>query len=157
NGTFDSLGAPVTPSSLYLAQLGERLGPSALTNIGYDSSGCVDFSLSATPSSRTVTAAAVTRDHAAAAPAPGGHTAGNLSVSGLPSGATASFNPDSISDGAGSSTLTVSTSSATPAGTYTLTISGASGSFSHSDAVTLAVNSSATLPPGWSDADVGAT
>jgi hypothetical protein len=34
-GIFDSQGAPVTPSSLYLAQLRERLGDDALVNIGY--------------------------------------------------------------------------------------------------------------------------
>lgn len=36
-GTFDSHGQPVTPRSLYLAQLQERLGPQALTNIGFSS------------------------------------------------------------------------------------------------------------------------
>lgn len=36
NGIIDSHGAPVTPGSLYLAQLRERLGPQALRNIGYD-------------------------------------------------------------------------------------------------------------------------
>jgi hypothetical protein len=35
NGIFDSPGAPVTPASLYLAQLCERLGPRAVANIGY--------------------------------------------------------------------------------------------------------------------------
>ena len=35
SGIFDSHGMPVTPSSLYLAQLCERLGPQALANIGY--------------------------------------------------------------------------------------------------------------------------
>ena len=35
SGIFDSHGIPVTPSSLYLAQLRERLGPQALENIGY--------------------------------------------------------------------------------------------------------------------------
>jgi hypothetical protein len=34
-GVFDSYGKPVTPSSLYLAQLVERLGPQAVKNIGY--------------------------------------------------------------------------------------------------------------------------
>jgi hypothetical protein len=34
-GTFDSLGTPVLPQSLYLAQLAERLGPQAVKNIGY--------------------------------------------------------------------------------------------------------------------------
>ena len=35
NGIFESLNTPVTPRSLYLAQLCERLGPQALANIGY--------------------------------------------------------------------------------------------------------------------------
>ena len=35
NGVFDSEGVAVTPSSLYLAQLCERLGPQAVANIGY--------------------------------------------------------------------------------------------------------------------------
>ena len=34
-GTTDSHGTPVTPQSLYLAQLAERLGPQAVKNIGY--------------------------------------------------------------------------------------------------------------------------
>ncbi len=34
-GTFESLGTPVAPASLYLAQLRERLGAEAVKNIGY--------------------------------------------------------------------------------------------------------------------------
>jgi hypothetical protein len=34
-GTYESLGTPVAPSSLYLAQLCERLGPQAVANLGY--------------------------------------------------------------------------------------------------------------------------
>jgi hypothetical protein len=36
-GTFDSYGKPVSPQSLYLAQLAERLGPQSVRNIGYSS------------------------------------------------------------------------------------------------------------------------
>jgi len=35
NGVFDSPNVPVTPASLYLEQLRERLGPGAAKNIGY--------------------------------------------------------------------------------------------------------------------------
>jgi hypothetical protein len=35
SGLIESQGKPVTPQSLYLAQLAERLGPKALKNIGY--------------------------------------------------------------------------------------------------------------------------
>jgi hypothetical protein len=34
-GIVDSPGTSVTPQSLYLAQLAERLGPQAVRNIGY--------------------------------------------------------------------------------------------------------------------------
>jgi hypothetical protein len=36
-GTVDSDGTPVTPRSLYLTQLAQRLGPNALKNLGYQS------------------------------------------------------------------------------------------------------------------------
>jgi hypothetical protein len=40
NGIYDSPGVPVTPGSLYLAQLKQRRGIQALHNIGYaDSDG----------------------------------------------------------------------------------------------------------------------
>jgi len=35
DGIYDSLGTPVTPASLYLAQMCDRLGPHAVANIGY--------------------------------------------------------------------------------------------------------------------------
>jgi hypothetical protein len=45
-GIYDSHGMPVTPSSLYLMQLSERLGKQALLNIGYSANDIVaDFKL----------------------------------------------------------------------------------------------------------------
>ena len=41
NGVYESLGANVTPRSLYLAQLCDRLGPAAVLNIGYPGSSCL--------------------------------------------------------------------------------------------------------------------
>jgi hypothetical protein len=35
-GIIESQGAPVTPASLYLEQLRDRLGAQAVRNIGYD-------------------------------------------------------------------------------------------------------------------------
>jgi hypothetical protein len=40
NGVFESLGTNVTPQSLYLAQLCDRLGAAALVNIGYAATDC---------------------------------------------------------------------------------------------------------------------
>jgi hypothetical protein len=69
-----------------------------------------------------------------------------LGAAGLPSGATASFNPASIS-GAGSSTLNITTAASSAVGTFTLTLSGTSGSLSHSANVTLVVNPVNPPPP----------
>jgi hypothetical protein len=65
----------------------------------------------------------------------------SLSVSGLPTGATATFNPTLITT-SGSSELTVSTVSSTPVNSYALTITGTSGSLSQTAAATLIVASS---------------
>jgi len=48
NGIYDSLSAPVDPSSLYLQQLCDRLGPSAVANIGYPGTCAAPVTPSAT-------------------------------------------------------------------------------------------------------------
>jgi hypothetical protein len=62
-----------------------------------------------------------------------------LSISGLPAGATATFNPATIG-GAGTSSLAVSTTAATPAGVYNMIVTGTSGSIVHTVGVQLIVN-----------------
>jgi hypothetical protein len=104
-----------------------------------------NFSIAASPASQTVTAGAGT-SYTATVTASGGFTgAVTFSVSGLPAGASASFNPTSVT-GSGSSTMSVSTSTTTPAGTYTLTITGTSGTLSHSTTVQLVVNPVGGVP-----------
>ena len=98
-----------------------------------------NFTISASPASQTVTAGAGT-SYTATVAASGGFTGTvTFSASGLPSGASASFNPTSVS-GSGSSTMSVTTSSTTPSGTYTLTITGTSGTLVHATTVTLVVS-----------------
>jgi hypothetical protein len=98
-----------------------------------------DFSVSATPSSQTVTQGNGTSYTINVAPSGGFAGTVGLSVSGLPQGATAAFNPTSITT-SGSSTLSVSTLSSTPAGSYPLTITGTSGSLTHTATATLVVS-----------------
>src|SRR5215472_16190449 len=97
-----------------------------------------NFTIAATPASQTVTAGVGTSYTATVTPSNGFTGTVNFSVSGLPSGASASFNPTSVT-GSGSSSMSVSTSTTTPNGTYTLTITGTSGTLSHSATVTLIV------------------
>ena len=97
-----------------------------------------DFSIAASPASQTVVASMATTYTVTISAISGFTGTVNLSVSGLPAGATASFNPASIS-AAGSSTLTVNTSLTTPLGNYPLAITGASGGTSHSTNTNLSV------------------
>ncbi len=97
-----------------------------------------DFSFSATPSSGTVVQGNGTTYTVTVTPSNGFTGTLSLSVSGLPSGATASFNPASITT-SGNSTLTINTAASTPPGSYPLTITATNGTLSHSTTVTLVV------------------
>jgi uncharacterized membrane protein len=121
-----------------------------------------DFSLAATPASQTVTAGASAGYTVTATSIGGFASTINLSLSGLPSGATASFSPPSLS-GSGNSVLTIATSSSTPAGSYTLTITGQSGGLVHTATVTVNVQAPAGadfslgVSPGSSTIKVGSS
>jgi hypothetical protein len=67
----------------------------------------------------------------------------SLSASGLPSGATMTFNPASVTAG-NSSTATLSTTTSTPAGTYPITITGTGPSATHTTTFTLTVSPAAS-------------
>jgi hypothetical protein len=62
----------------------------------------------------------------------------SLSVTGLPSRVTGTFNPTSVT-GSGTSTLTVTVNRRATTGTRTLTIKGTSGTLSHSTTATLTI------------------
>lgn len=100
-----------------------------------------DFSISASPSSQPATQGSNAAYTVSVNALNGFTDTVNLSVSGLPSNASASFVPASVT-GSGSSTLTVTTSSTTPVGSYTVSITGATATLSHTVNVTLTVNSS---------------
>ena len=97
-----------------------------------------DFTIAATPASRTVTPGSATSYTVAVGALNGFAGAVSLAVSGLPANATASFTPPSVT-GSGNATLNVTTAANTPAGNSTLTITGTSGSLSHTATVALAV------------------
>jgi hypothetical protein len=106
----------------------------------------VNFSIAASPPSQSVLRGAATSYGVTVTPTGGFSGQVTLSVSGLPAGATGSFVPNPTT---GPSTLSVSTTSSTPAGTYILTITGTSGSLVHAATVTLVVTMPAdfTLSP----------
>jgi hypothetical protein len=97
-----------------------------------------DFTVAATPASRTVTQGNSTSYTVTIGAQNGFAGTVNLDVTGLPANATASFTPPSIA-GSGSATLTIATAAITPAANTTLTIMATSGSLSHAATVALVV------------------
>ncbi|QNI30602.1 DUF1929 domain-containing protein [Alloacidobacterium dinghuense] len=97
------------------------------------------FSVASSPSSQTILEGNGTTYAVSVTPSYGFTGNVSFSVTGLPSGATTTFSPTSVT-GSGSATLTVNTSTSTPTGTYTLTITAASGTVTYSTQVKLVVN-----------------
>jgi hypothetical protein len=96
------------------------------------------FNLSASPLSRSVRRGGATT-YTVSISALGGFTGTeSLTISGLPSGGTASFNPTQITN-SGTSTLTITTSGTTATGTRTLSINATSGAITKTATVTLTI------------------
>ncbi len=100
-----------------------------------------DFSISASPSSATVTAGSSVNYTVTVSPLNGFSSAVTLACSGLPSGASCTFNPASVTphSNPATSTLTISAAAGTVVNTYNVTITGTSGSLSHNTSVSLTV------------------
>jgi hypothetical protein len=112
-----------------------------------------DFTISGSPSTQTVIVGGNTSYTATVTGVSGFTGTVSLSVSGLPTGTSANFNPTSIT-GSGSSTLSVSTLASAPPGNYTLTLTGTSGSLTHSTTVSFVI-SGVSVSAGWTDVDIG--
>jgi subtilisin-like proprotein convertase family protein len=102
-----------------------------------------DFTLAATPPSQTITAGNPT-SYTVTNGALNGF-AGSVSLSATPAigGVTFGFAPNPMAAG-GSSTLSVTTTTAATPGTHTVTITGTSGALSHTTNVTLVINAPPT-------------
>lgn len=138
-----------TPSGSYTVTLTGISGSivhvgTFILNVGTPGTDFSDFAGSLTPSYQTITPGSVTHYDLGISPLNGFTGTVTFSVSGLPSGATASFAPSSISGGLGTSTLNVTTSVGTPTGTYALVVTATGGSHVHSTAVNLNVGPAGT-------------
>ena len=101
-----------------------------------------DFSLSLSPSSGSVAPGSSVQSTVGTTTTQGDAQSVQLSASGLPTGATATFNPSSVTSGS-SSTLTLATTASTPAGTYQVVVKG-TGAVSHETTYSLTVTGSST-------------
>jgi hypothetical protein len=98
------------------------------------------FGVSATAVSPSpVTAGSSATSNVSVAPTFGFSGSVTLSCAGLPSGAACVFNPPSIANSSGTSTLAITTSASLAAGTYTVQVQGSSGSIVNGSGVSLVV------------------
>lgn len=105
-----------------------------------------DFVLSASPASLSVTQGSSATSTISTSVSNGFNSSVALSISGLPSGVTASFSPASIAaPGSGSSTLTFTASSTATTGTFNTTVSATGGGITHTTVIPVTVNA-ATAP-----------
>jgi subtilisin family serine protease len=100
-----------------------------------------DFSVTVSPANGTVEAGEVVTTTVATAVTNGVAQPVALTATGLPAGATAVFDPATVTAG-GSATLTVSTAENTPGGTYRITVTGTGASATRSATYTLTVTGS---------------
>jgi hypothetical protein len=137
SSTLSVTTAGTTPVGTYpLTITGTSGGVTQTTSVSLVVNTAGDFTLTASPTSQTVSSGRSTSYSVAITPGSGFNGQVSLSVSGLPKGATGSFAPNPTGT---SSTLTVSTAGNTRTGSYSLSITGVSGTLTHSTAVTLAV------------------
>jgi hypothetical protein len=99
-----------------------------------------DFVLSTSPGSVSVAQGGSTTSKISTTVAGGFNSAISLSVSGLPSGVTASLSPTSIAaPGNGSSTLTFNAAGAAATGNFNVTVTATGGSITHTATIALSV------------------
>src|SRR5258705_1050497 len=107
-----------------------------------------DFDVGVAPSLRTVVPASSAQYTITITPSASFTGIVNLGATGLPSGASANFNPTSVNiidASAKTSTLTITTNPGTPLGDYPITVTGTSGSLMHNRQVTLKVISPSSI------------
>ncbi|HEX6873451.1 MAG TPA: proprotein convertase P-domain-containing protein, partial [Micromonosporaceae bacterium] len=145
----DKLVADATPNVVTNPGTGS---PNLLLYVGNIVPPTQDFSISVSPNAGTVDPGGSASATVSTTTTVGSPQTVNLTASGLPSGATATFNPATITSGSTSS-LTINTSTTTSPGTYRITIVGTGTVTTQTTSYTLTVNG----PPGCSqtnDTDV---
>lgn len=115
-----------------------------LLNVGTSGTNFADFGGTVSPPYQTVAWGQTGSYTISIFPANGFHADVNLSVSGLPPGATATFSPSAITNGSGQSVLTISVAAPTTEGFYSLTITATGGGITHTNGMYLDVVPGAT-------------
>jgi subtilisin family serine protease len=113
--------------------------PNKLLYVGNIQPPTQDFSIAVSPTSGSVNRGSSITATVSTTTTVGAAQTVSFTASGLPSGATASFSPASVTSG-GSSTMTITTTTSTAAGTYPVTITGTGSVTTKTATYTLTVN-----------------
>ncbi|HVT60788.1 MAG TPA: Ig-like domain-containing protein [Thermoanaerobaculia bacterium] len=106
-----------------------------------------DFTISASPTSTTISQGSSGNVTISTTVAGGFNSAVALGASGQPTGVTVAFNPTSIAaPGSGSSTMTITVAASAATGTSTITVTGTGGGKTHTATVGLTVTAPVTNP-----------
>ena len=132
-------GSYVANGTTYTIQL--EFSNSANNCVNFPVVAGPNFSLSASPSSLTVTQGTSGNSTITVTPSGGFTGSVSLSTSALPSGVTASFGTNPTT---GTSVVTFTASSTATTGTTSVTITGTSGTLSHTTSISLTINATAT-------------
>jgi uncharacterized membrane protein len=134
-----SATSPLTPPGTYPLTISASDGVTTqTTQVVLVVTAIGDFAISVSPTSQTVNQGQ-NIGYGVTVNAAGGFTGiVNLSITGVPPGASFTFNPSAV-QGSGLSSLAIVPGPNTPGGTYTLTITGTSGPLVHSATATLTI------------------
>jgi len=129
-----------------LAPLGNASAATSITDVW--SPAALDFGITAAPASLGMSQGSQAGIAITATGFNGFDATVDPSISGLPSGVTATFSPASLApanDGSASSTLTLSAAPTAAIGSAAVTVTGTSGALSHNASINLTVNPPAGL------------
>ena len=115
-----------------------------------------DFTISASPTTLIIAQGNQGTSTITTTVSGGFSSAISLSASGIPSGTTVGFNPQTIpAPGAGQSTMTITVGAGTAAGTYPISVTGNGGGIQQNTTVTLTVTATPTFTISASPASLG--
>jgi hypothetical protein len=135
-----TVGSSTPPGTYPITITGTGGGVQQNTILNLSVTQAPSFGLSASPASVTVQQGNQGSSTVTTAVSGGFNNAISLSATGMPSGTSVSFNPQTIpAPGAGTSSMTITVGSNTPAGTYPITVTGTGGGIQQNTIVTLTV------------------
>ncbi len=140
-----------TPTGTYpITVTGNGGGIQQNTTVTLTVTGAANFTISASPASLSIQQGNQGGSTITTTVSGGFNAAISLSASGMPSGTTVSFNPQTIpAPGSGSSAMTITVGGSTPTGTYPITVTGNGGGIQHNATVTLTVTAASNWQQGF--------